>query len=279
MKEWWDDWWRVFKRNRRKQLGLPATEDVGNLSGPIIQLRQRAEAALSIKITEAAMSAPHLAAIYQDDIQDILTYARLEHVTIRSNSHPVLWETAAAYAGHGLGLCKDFCDAVKCRQELADYPHRTILSVHYAPNALTLSLAVVWAAPSLWEPSYRRRDNFYLGSEEARGGPWDGDFWQEYYWERLRDEISDFFAHDVDAYLPAQIVMFLGESAPVDKDEPFARLVMKSLEEYQALPSEVYYKNATTVTAKGTAELVKRNWYTELKEIFDSRREFEILPL
>ena len=247
------DGWRVFWRNRRKQIGLPASSDVGALSGVVVPLRQRAEARLGIKVSAAGVSVPHLPALYQDDIQDILAYGGMAYLIIDGYFRRLLWETAVGYAGHGLGLCTDYRDVENCRRELRQMPQRDVLSVHYAPNALTLSLAVLETPLMVWEPRYRHDENFTLGSDRERGADAGA------YWDELRAAVESFLFRQVGAYLPADTVIFLGASAPAREDDPFARLVLETLEKKQSRPSTIYLKDAVFAAARGTAELVKRD--------------------
>ena len=253
----------MFWRNRRKQLGLPASADVGTASAVLRALRQRAEVQLGVHVTVAAASVPHLVALYQDDVEDALEYLGLEYITIEDYFRPLLWETAVAYAGHGLGLCAHWQDAQRCASELDRIERQTVLSVHYAPNALTLSLAVLSTPTSLWEPGYRHSENFELGSMfEGSGNPSD-----TLYWETLRSALQSFLFQHVGAYLPAHLVIFTGISAPAQENQPFARLVLETLDKVQIQGYDVLLKDAGSVAAKGTAELVKRNGRTRAQPI------------
>ena len=239
------DGWRVFWRNRRKQLGLPASADVGALSRVVVPLRGRAEARLGVPITAAAASVPHLAALYQDDVHDVLDYAGIASMALPAyyNDYyrPLLFETAAGYAGHGLGL------------GAARPPQRNVLSVHRAPNALTLALAALAAPFWLFEPGYRHAENFTLGADRER------DANPAAYRKELRAAVEAFLCDQVGAYLPADTVIFLGASAPAGEDEPFARLVLDTLAKKQQQAPDVHLKDAVFAAARGTAEMVRRN--------------------
>ena len=243
----------MFWRNRRKRLGLLASYDVGALGTVLWHLRQRAELQLSLKITAAAVSVPHIIALYQDDVEDACTWAGFQYLTIWDYTRPLFWETVAAYTGYALGLRDDHGELEIRGQQLRADSERSVLSVHYAPNALTLALAIVVPPTYLWEPSYRHYENFSLGSDQERGDGQHDDF----YWDTLRQAVESFLFEQVGAFLPAQTVMFLGDSAPKTKDEPFARLVLKILEQKQSVSPEIYFDGAAFAAARGTAELVK----------------------
>ena len=236
----------------------------------VIALRQRAEARLAdITLSAAALSVTHLLALYQDDVQDTLDYAGLEYQTIDAYYRPVLWESAVAYAGHGLGICEHYRDPPQCQHELARIPLLTALSVHHAPGALTLALPVFQYATSLWEPDYRHVEHFELGAKRDSNDPH-----QSYhYWSRVQRAV-EFILDWVDAYVPAHVVMFVGEAAPKDEEAPLAKLVLETLEKVQPRPLKTLFQDADVVVAKGTAELVKRNGYLK-NETSDSVSELK----
>ena len=250
-----DDWWRVFKRDTRKRLGLPASADVGAISTVISQLRERIEKSrLSIKISAAAVSVSHLVALYQDDLQDAMEYVGLDYITIYGYFRPVLWEAAVGFAGHGLGLCEHWQDADRCKEEYQHIPQRSVLTVHYAPNALTLSLAKLKSPLSLWEPGWRHYENFTLGAmHESEKAPQESE-----YWKTLRSAFEFFLLQQTGVYEPAHTLIFLGESAPASNKEPFAQLFYSVLDKVQPRPLQVFLRDPTHVAARGTAELVKR---------------------
>ena len=263
----------MLQRNCRKRLGLPATSDVGTLSSMVSQLRERAETRLSTRISTAALSVPHLIALYQDDVLDTFEYVGLDYIAIDGYFRPLLWETAVGFAGHGLGLCKHYQDVEKCREELKQLPEKTVLSINYAPNALTLSLAVLRTPLSLWEPGLRHYANFTLGSmhEPTR------DLQNSQYWRTLREALELFLLEQNRAFLPTCTVIFLGDSAPVNEHEPFAQLVFKVLKQVQSLSIESFFSDAAITAAKGTAELVKRNpFYAAALEMTPNHHSFEL---
>lgn len=96
-----------------KTLGLPASYEVGVLAQVIRHLRSQLESDFGISISEAVFTSSHLLALYQDDLEDAAENVGIKYVTPASQFKPILWETAAAYAGHGLGLCKHWTDEKK----------------------------------------------------------------------------------------------------------------------------------------------------------------------
>lgn len=114
--EYWADVPRKSARLALKSLGLPASYEVGVLARVIQNLRSQLELDFGIIISEAVFTSSHLLALYQDDLEDAAEYVGIKYVAPRWNFQPIFWETAAAYAGHGLGLCKHWRDEHSVRQ-------------------------------------------------------------------------------------------------------------------------------------------------------------------
>ncbi len=77
----------------------------------IAMLRSAVEKYLGQTISGAAVTLPHLPALYGEDLEDAFEYLGLIHLT----SSPY-WlaqrycEPGAVYAGHGFGLCTNYTD-------------------------------------------------------------------------------------------------------------------------------------------------------------------------
>lgn len=107
---------RKSARLALKSLGLPASYEVGVFARVIQHLRSQLEFDFGISISEAVFTSSHLLALYQDDLEDAAENLGIKDVDPRWNSKPIFWQTAAAYAGHGLGLCKHWRDEHSVRQ-------------------------------------------------------------------------------------------------------------------------------------------------------------------
>ncbi|KAK6064053.1 hypothetical protein SCUP234_13169 [Seiridium cupressi] len=59
------------------------------------------ESTLIVHVEEVVFAASHLVALYQDDIQDATDYAGIEYINPVGLHYPIVWESAASYAGHG----------------------------------------------------------------------------------------------------------------------------------------------------------------------------------
>jgi hypothetical protein len=113
--EYWDDVPRKSARMALKTLRLPASYEVGVLAQAIQHLRSQLEFDFGISISEAVFTSSHLLALYQDDLEDAAENIGIKYVAPRWQFKPILWETAAAYAGHGLGMCKHWRDENRVR--------------------------------------------------------------------------------------------------------------------------------------------------------------------
>jgi hypothetical protein len=98
-----------------KTLGLPASYEVGVLAQVIQHLQSQLEFDFGISISEAVFTSAHLLALYQDDLEDAAENVGIKYVVPRWQFKPILWETAAAYAGHGLGICKHWREENRVR--------------------------------------------------------------------------------------------------------------------------------------------------------------------
>lgn len=114
--EYWADQPRQAVRMALKSLGLPASYEVGVLAQVIRHLQSELELDFGISISEAIFTSSHLLALYQDDLEDAAENVGIEYVTPKFQFKPIFWETASAYAGYGLGLCKHWRDKNKVRQ-------------------------------------------------------------------------------------------------------------------------------------------------------------------
>ena len=117
--ESWDDMPRQYLRKARKAIGLPASSDIGCLAMMFSDLRVAVEEQVG-PITSAGVTTMNLVALYDEDLHDAFEYVSLEYITFPVGyvGHNILYETSAAYAGYGYGLCTDYdTDLEACRNE------------------------------------------------------------------------------------------------------------------------------------------------------------------
>ncbi|KAI9855694.1 MAG: hypothetical protein M1813_009656 [Trichoglossum hirsutum] len=240
---------RRTKRDLRKSIGLPATDDVGVLSKLIRDLQLKAKSDLGIHISSAVISVSHLAALYQDDIREAFEYVGIEYVEPKNYFRPLFWETAAAYAGHGFGLCEHYTDPEACAAEEERMRLESILAVHYSRNALTTSLVVMSAATALWEPDYRHIEDFTLGYDAISG-----DESEEKYWNAVRDGLQALMIQHKHYEHPSKIIL-TGDMA---LDETFTRVLKEAMVDVMGKVPPIFSSDPEFVAARGAAELRRR---------------------
>ncbi|KAF8848382.1 hypothetical protein BDZ45DRAFT_732963 [Acephala macrosclerotiorum] len=247
--EYWADQPRKGARMALKTLGLPASYEVGILAQVIQHLRSQLEFDFGISISEAVFTSSHLLALYQDDLEDAAENGGIKYVAPRWQFKPILWETAAAYAGHGLGMCKHWRDEDRCREENTQLPETTVLAVHYSHNALTVSLAEIQTAFDTWEPDYRRVENFALGSNAIPGYPSSNEYWAN---------VKETLLQIMDKYplfARPKTVMVTGDMAYGH----FMKFLKETLYDYLGELPPILSSDAMAVVAKGAAEIMRRN--------------------
>ena len=250
---------RQAKRQARKASGLPASEDVAVLSAMLDSLREAVEGHLGHRIQAAAATVPHLIALYLEDLHDAFEYVGLQSLDMPVR-YGLLRETSAASAGHGLGLCTNYTDRDACKAEQQDMPDDVVMAVLYTHSALITSLAVTKSPYYLWEPHYRRIEDFRLGTDSRYDNPN-----EEYYWERLRDRLREIIVANQYSIKPTKVLL-LGESA---RDDNFMRILTEALESVMEKVPEMYQENAESIAALGAAELALRAPWDPYKSMAD----------
>lgn len=249
--QYWADMPRKAARLALKVAGLPASYEVGVLAQVIEHLRSQLEADFDISIYEAVFTSSHLVALYQDDLEDAANYTGIKYITPKKQFKPILWETATAYAGHGLGICEHWQDEEKCQEERIQLPQETVLAVHYSQSALTVSLAEISVAEAAWEPHYRRVENFTLGSNAIPGyGARACD-----YWANVKDVLLAVMTEFPLFPRPTKILV-TGDKVYGD----FMEFLVSTLKEYLGSVPPILPVDATVqvVSAKGAAEFMRR---------------------
>lgn len=251
MGESFSDLPRTLFRKARKEMGLPASYDVGVLGHVAERIRTKLEETHDIHIDTAVLAGSHLTALYQDDLEDVAAFLGINYFVPNWHFRPLVWEAASAYAGYGFGLCEHWQDAARCKkemkEELEDVP---VMSVHFTRNALTVSWPYISGAILAWEPEGRHFENFTLGSEVIEGYPT-----YDAYWD------------DVRAFLLAIIRVHPGAEAPRRiiaqgdmVDEQFLRVLRQTIKgqwgEEQVGP--IYSHLAESASSRGAAEFMRR---------------------
>lgn len=233
---------RQWIRQWRRSLGLASSVDVARLSNMLVLLKDMTEAKLRTPVEGIVLSFPGLAALYDEDIEDAITYSKL----IRLQSHisqGQVRELQGAFGGYGHGICKSYLESKACFDEIMDtLPWHNVLLVHYSKELLSAQSAILISVDrrSNERPQELSVD-FGAGSRNQRTPE---------YWQRV-DTVLQKAARNRQSWNPkVDLVLFSGESA---EDEEFRGKVRIILAEY----GEVVYDvgDETHVAAKGAAKL------------------------
>jgi hypothetical protein len=254
---------RKTYRNLRKSAGLPASSDVGVLGTQLRAIIGALESTIDIKITEAAVSIPHLSALYMDDIQDACEYIDLQNIELPNYWQPLIWESASAFAGYKIGLCEHYKSRPECSKEQKRMRKWNAFIVHYSRGALITSLNPMAHPYENFEPEYRHSENFTLGYDSpARTSH------EERYWKAVYRELREIIEHRDMNFGEPDMVVVTGDKAD---DKRF----LKVLESAVMKNEPIVFRNDTVFApAKGTAELVMRGRYMRLPEAnFNSERK------
>ncbi|KAI0104170.1 hypothetical protein GGR51DRAFT_522713 [Nemania sp. FL0031] len=242
---------RQIWRDSRKKIGLPSSTDVGTLSNMIGALREEATRYVGGTISAAAISIPHLAALYGDDLHDAFEYLSLVYLDVFpfSNFRPIP-ASIAAYAGNGLGLCKDYRDASACAEEELNIPSRFALAVGYTHTSLTTSQAHISSAYYIEEiPTL---ENLRLGYNARH---------EENYWDAVRRMLQ---SPVVDSPVQRNIstILLFGDAT----EEPRFREVLQGvIDNVLGDQVEIVDQQPGFSAAKGVAELAKRAIFNQVR--------------
>ena len=261
--ESWDDMARQYLRKARKAVGKPASQDVGHLAQMLSDLRSAVEEEVG-PITTAAVTTMHLPALYDEDLHDAFEYVGLDYVTfpVGDVGHNILYETSAAFAGYGYGLCDDYhSDPEACKKEQWGMAEQSVMAVVYTDTALSVSLSVLKSAYGLWEPSYRYLADFDLGYEGSLSSPAE-------YWASLELKLGGILVENPNYERP-DMVMLMGNRIEEPK---FREVLSKVLTEQTEDPPKILSEGGTGVAAIGVAEMAKRQLFFGKENVSFSER-------
>lgn len=259
----WDDMPRQYMRKARKAIGLPASKDVGHLAKMIADLRDAVQEKIGEEIKVAAVTTMHLLALYDEDLHDAFQYLGLEYITfpIGDVGHNILYQTSAAFAGYGYGLCDDYMtDAEDCRVQQWNMDVKTVMAVVYTDTALSVSLSMLRSPYSLWEPRYRYLADFDLGHQEIDKLTSTKEE-VEQYWASVKLRLGQMLIENP-YYDRPSIVMLMGDRT---EDTSFRQVLNSVLDEHLHEPPTVLSDGAKGVAARGAAEMAKRQPFLAIK--------------
>ncbi|KAM0809505.1 hypothetical protein AB5N19_09849 [Seiridium cardinale] len=239
-----DDIPRQAWRDSRKRIGLPASGDVGTISNMVKALREQASSFVGETVSVAAISVPHLAALYGEDLHDAFEHLSLGHLEFYpfSNLQPIP-STVAAYAGNGLGLCENYTDTAACHEEEARIPRRYALAVSYTHGGLITSQSKVALAYGIEEiPSL---ENLKLGYDARH---------EESYWEKVRHILR---SPVVDSLILRNVSMVLLQGDATEQPR-FREILDEVVDDVIHVQPDILDQEPIFSASKGTAELAKR---------------------
>lgn len=208
------------------------------------------------KISGAVATIPHLAAMYQEDLEDAFEYVGLIYLP-----HYPYWyggifpESGAVYAGNGFGLCSNYTDQASCEEEKRNPPHQplheSVLSVSYTRGILTLT----WSIESMGF-AYSDSDEFKLidlnlGWDKRNENPND-----DYYWKAVKDAVIK-PALEASSYRHENTskILLHGDCS---MDDRFQEILREVIERALEITPKIFELDPVYFAARGAAEVAKR---------------------
>jgi hypothetical protein len=247
--EWSQDYPRQVWRSLRRRLGYPASPDVGILGSYLKQLFEIAKDHVEGEgISRAAASFPFLVGLYQEDINDAMEWAGVKHQNIEA--YEPSKDVSSHYAANGFGLCSNYKDPDSCFAEFPGFPTDYTVNIQFTRNALIVELPEMHAAhnPILYF-AYSLLD-FDLGFDQRDNIP--------NYWAVVQERMESFFkTRRWWVGVPSKVFIVGDESA---NEEKFLAMVQDACY-WKKGDLEIFVDDVFFMTAIGTAELAKREWY------------------
>jgi hypothetical protein len=248
--EFYRDYPRQLWRRFWKRLGLPASTDVRIIGEYVKVLREDVEEQLGETVWRAAVSFPRLLALYKEDISDALEWAGIEYQDVIS--FEPLTDASANYAANGFGLCHEYKDSDRCQEEKHKFPLQNTIHIQFTNNALVVELVTMFYAESyiLW-PNMAIQD-FDLGFNNQNISV--------DYWDLVRERMIGLFKRNEWTWNPdpPTQVFITGDDSALD--ETFRKVVREACS-WKDNDPEYFDDDVYFMTAKGTAELSKRQYY------------------
>ena len=148
-----------MRRGLRRRLGLPITRESATLSKLVKKVRSAVEEELGIPVETIAPAAPQLVGWDNEDFQDALDLAGL--TSARLGDKPTYWDTNAAFAGLGYGLCDSGTNLADCLEEERQMPYEHVLFVDFDNSSFSATVQYLQHADQEW--SYSNSVSMQLG--------------------------------------------------------------------------------------------------------------------
>lgn len=242
---------RQWYRNFRKNLGYPASSDVGIIADALQPLIAAASDHLPPgSLTSALVVVPNAIALYPEDVTDALEFLGLQAIN-GHNVHTALRALPAAYAGSGYGLCAHPADFELCLDEEQQMPTRGVMVI----DANRISMGI--DAQGVSTPMY-----VFFAKHVVLD--WDAGLYSgadEIYWNRVRNDILHVITWITSSMgkRPGEKVIddviMVGEMGDDERLIAFVREVVAGVQKEEPV---IRSENVNFVVSKGAAELAKR---------------------
>lgn len=145
------------RREMRRKMGLPITRESATLSKFVKKVRSAVEEELETSVSTIAPVAPQLVGWVSSDFQDALDLAAL--TSSRLGDKPTYWDTNAAFAGLGHGLCESKTNFADCVDEERQMPYEHVLFLDFDNSSFSATVQYLQHADQEWSYSSRIDEN------------------------------------------------------------------------------------------------------------------------
>lgn len=152
------------RREARRRLELPITRESATLSKFVKKVRSAIEKELGTSVTTIAPVAPQLVGWDSEDFQDALDLAGLTSSRVGNDGasdKPTYWDTNAAFAGMGYGLCESRTNLADCLDEERQMPYEHVLFLDLDNSSFSATVQYLQHVNQEW--TYSNRVDMGLG--------------------------------------------------------------------------------------------------------------------
>jgi hypothetical protein len=152
------------RREARRKLRLPITRESATLSKFAKKVRGAIEEELGSTISTIAPVAPQLVGWDSEDFQDALDLAGLTSARLEDRflgDKPMYWDSNAAFAGLGYGLCESWTNPTKCLVEEKQMPYEHVLFLNFDNSSFSAKVQYMQHVDQEW--TYSNRVDMELG--------------------------------------------------------------------------------------------------------------------
>ena len=211
-------------------------------------------------------------ALYDEDVLDIMTYLGLQQAPMRNTHYSYgceePHELAAAFVGHGFGLCDTYWNATACSIQEEEMAYQQLVSISFSRTGIAFSQAGMWDAYIRDGYDDRLSDSIGFagfGSDDWRYGDREG------YWNAVKKHLNCKFQpnsrHNISK------VFIFDESAEGtiegqrlgEEMEAFVRTLMED-RQHRPYDVQVFRNESLYVTAIGAARLALRGTYAHQEQ-------------